>query len=131
MKKILLILIVIILIFTAKNKYEEHRRQTHAEDLSWINKLISACSKTAASEKIFEATPYVYFDAGYIDSENSEPFIYMRSLVGNDFKSRLSNGDTLWFLFDLENRTFEIYADDPEIKDNMIYPNWKYSKIIP
>lgn len=71
---------------------------------------------------------YVY-DLRLIYQKDGEFFSKLKDKLGEGFDTQLSNGDYLFIGVLPMNNSYRIYAGDPANENNMLYPEWKYTRL--
>lgn len=135
MKKLLVVAIIIIVGgLLLQSHFEKKKEENIAADYEKIQQLEDACYKVAYSPLIFtlgsrQDTWYI-FELEFIHQPENDVHEKLESLLGEDYVTKLSNGDKLFVGFLPYRQAYEIYAGKPS-DEYMIYPDWNYTKLTP
>lgn len=133
-KKIAAIVIILGLGIAAWAIYKNHKSETEkssANDYEIIETLHNEMEKISKSSSISSvgdnATWYV-FELGLMYEKDNDFFKELSKDLGDDFKWKLSNGDSLFVGVLPYRNSYRIYAGEPD-ENHMLYPEWNYSEL--
>ncbi len=134
MKKIIILVIVALIIVIGVSLLKDNKDNKAKNDNEKIEQLKNACGEMAESSYINslgsdEAKWYV-FELEFIHQPTNELQEQLEKILGEKFETSLSNGDRLFVGFLPYRGSYRIYAGEPT-EENMIYPDWNYSKLKP
>ncbi len=134
MKKLIFLIILIIICYSAYTTHTKKVEEKTNNDLEIIQQVDEVCQKIAVSKQVFslgDAGTWHIFDLELIYRKEGECYEAFVHLLGENFTTVLSNGDRLFVGFLPFRQSYRIYAGDPKSSGTMIYPDWEYSKITP
>lgn len=132
MKNIIYIIIVVALIAVGVTVYkgnEQKKTDGDYEKITMVQNAMEKLSKTSAIRSFDNQAQWYVFDVRVAYQNDSEFYNALKKELGEDFDSRLSNGDYLFAGILPTYQKIKIFAGNPETDDNMIYPDWNYSKL--
>lgn len=129
MKKVLIVACIALIGFFVINTNKDKKTEN---DYEKIEKIQSMCETIAQSEHVYSFgsnnAQWYILELELIHTNDSSPYSNMEEILGEDFKTKLSNGDKIFVGFLPYRNSFRIYAGVPE-EANMIYPDWNYTKL--
>lgn len=134
MKKLILLIILILICCGVYIMNTKKAQETENNDLEIIQQVDEACEKIAQSQEVYslgDAATWHVFDLEFMYQKEGECYEALADILGEDFSTILSNGDRLFVGFLPFRQSYRIYAGDPRNDNNMIYPDWKYTKVSP
>ena len=134
MKKLIILIVIALIIYGVYSTNSKKAEEKVNNDLEIIRQVDEACQKIAVSKQVFslgDAGTWHIFDLELIYQNEGECYEAFVFLLGEDFNTVLSNGDRLFVGFLPFRQSYRIYAGDPRNEENMLYPDWKYTKISP
>lgn len=134
MKKLIALILIALIIYGVYSMSAKKEEEKINNDLEVIRQVDEACQKIAVSKQVFslgDAGTWHIFDLELIYQKEGECYEAFVTLLGEDFNTVLSTGDRLFVGFLPFRQSYRIYAGNPRDEENMIYPNWNYSKISP
>ncbi len=136
MKKIVILVIIIICAWTAFQKGmesgKEKKKQEDYKKIEQVQTAMEKLAKTSATAAFGNENQWYVFDVRMMKEEGSGDHAFYQALkaeLGEDFDSQLSNGDYIFAGVMPHLGSYRIYAGNPESEENMIYPDWNYSKL--
>ena len=134
MKKIILLLLVLICGILLFRCGVEKKNETKA-DLEKIEQVQAVCEKVVKSKALYsfgaETVKWYVYDLELMLRDGNDANKLFIEELGNDFSTKLSNGDRLFVGFYPRLGEYRIYAGDPNREGTMIYPEWEYKKVKP
>ena len=134
MKKLIALIVIVLIIYGVYSMTSRKAEEKVNNDLEIIRQVDEACQKIALSKVVFslgDAGTWHIFDLELIYQNEGECYEAFVTLLGEDFNTVLSTGDRLFVGFLPFRQSYRIYAGDPRNEENMLYPDWNYSKISP
>lgn len=104
------------------------------DDYAKIQQVQDACEKVANSSVVrsggrSQGVWYI-FELEFIHQGTDPIHEKLEEELGEDFETSLSNGDSLFVGFlPVYEGSYRIYAGNPNNEENMIYPDWNYTKV--
>ena len=126
--------VIVVVIFAMRGKGgNETNGVTSVSDydkIETVRQAVEQLAGTAAVKSVgTDQGQWYIFDLRLIYQKDGEFYSKLAEKLGEDFDSKLSNGDYLFVgVFPLRG-SYRIYAGDPANENNMLYPEWKYSKL--
>lgn len=114
-------------------KKEEEKQANLQQDYEKIDIVLHALGNAAKDRAGREDLGHTLlaFDIRAVYENNRPILAAVKKELGEDFDSRLSNGDYLFGYIGGLQGTVKLYAGDPQNEANMIYPDWNYTKLPP
>lgn len=132
MRKLLGIVILVVIGLFAFSFFKDSKEEKKANDYETIETVRSAVSKAATLKNMSgygnQAQWYV-FDLRLIYQDSNKFLDAIRAELGEDFNNKLSTGDYIFVGILPYKQSYKIYAGDPKDENNMVYPEWKSTKI--
>ncbi|MBR0132626.1 MAG: hypothetical protein IJM14_06050 [Lachnospiraceae bacterium] len=130
---LLALIIGVVIFFALKKNSSEKKEDNTASDYQKIETVKKALDELSGTSAIKTAGSdqgqWYIFDMRLIDEKTEAFYVQLKTKLGKDFNSKLSNGDYLFIgVFPLRG-SYRIYAGDPADSNNMLYPDWKYTKL--
>ena len=98
------------------------------ESIEAVHKEMESLKNTSMLSKGGAGGQWNLYELGLMYEKDNEFFKKMRQDLGEDFHWKLSNGDSIFIGVLPHNNSYRIYAGKPN-EDNMLYPDWNYSKL--
>lgn len=134
MKNIIILIIAVILIVIGVSFVKGKEEEKSQEDYKKIEALQVACEEIANSSYVNtlgnDRAKWYIFELEYIHQATNDAQAELETILGEDFKTSLSNGDSLFVGFLPYLGSYRIYAGGPT-DENMIYPDWNYKEVLP
>lgn len=86
-------------------------------------------SKTSAVKSFSNPAAWYIFDMRAVYEKNDAFYTALKKEFGEDYDFQLSTGDYIFGGIMPLNNSIRVYAGDPQDENNMIYPEWKSTKI--
>ena len=116
--------------FYTKRSAEEHAKQDYAKIEQMEAALKELMPRYVQSNFDVNEKEEYWMDGEFIESCPDEKLVKLiREKLGDEFKYTLTNGDQIIIHACTYNINFELYVKSPGDDTNMIYPDWKYSKL--
>ncbi len=132
MKKILTLVIIALIGFFIYNQIKTMQAEKIENDYEKIEQVKSMCETIVQSEYIYSfgsnAAQWYILELELIHANDTAPYNKMEEILGEDFKTKLSNGDKIFVGFLPYKNSYRIYAGEPK-ESNMIYPDWNYTEL--
>lgn len=133
MKKMLVILVIVVgiaiyVIYNQKEKQEE----AMAADYERIEQLRLECEMIVNSKYLYtigNVHAWHGYELELIHTDENELLKRMEQDLGEDFETKLYNGDKLFVGFYPALQEYCIYAGEAFEDEYMLYPNWNYTKL--
>lgn len=135
--KNLLYVLILVLIGGSIFWYVNHQKETKAaaqieQDYAKIEEVKKAGEKLAKTSKVKafgnQAAWYI-FDVRAAYQKEDAFNKALQAELGADFDNQLSNGDYIFLGVYPANQKIKVFAGDPANPENMVYPEWKYTKL--
>lgn len=136
MKHFLIALIIAVtglalfLLFSYQKK--ESAEQKIEEDYLKIEQVEAACRKAASagygSTLGSNQGKWYIFELEFIHHKDNGIYAELEEMLGEDFETSLSNGDSLFVGFLPCYRSYRVYAGYPG-ESGMLYPDWNYDAL--
>jgi len=128
-KNILILAIIVVIGFFVFNEVKSNNIE---KDYEKIEQVQSMCETIANSDYKYtfgsNTNTWYVLELELIHKNDSAGYSKMEEILGEDFETKLSNGDKLFVGFLPRTNSYRIYAGEPE-ESNMIYPDWNYTKL--
>ncbi|MBO6300536.1 MAG: hypothetical protein J6N53_17030 [Lachnospiraceae bacterium] len=129
--------VIVVLIFAMKGKGGNETNGvtgvTGASDYDKIETVRQAVEQLAGTSAVkslgTDQGQWYIFDLRLIYQKDGEFYTKLAEKLGENFDSKLSNGDYLFIGVYPLRGSYRVYAGDPANENNMLYPEWKYSKL--
>lgn len=111
---------------------KEKKKQEDYKKIEQVQTAMEKLAKTSATAAFGNENQWYVFDVRMMKEEGSGDHAFYQALkaeLGEDFDSQLSNGDYIFAGVMPHLGSYRIYAGNPESEENMIYPDWNYSKL--
>lgn len=133
MKKrlVFLVIVVAIAIYVIHNQ-KEKKEAAMAADYERIEQLQKECEMIAYSKYIFtigDVHKWYVYELSLMHKDEHEILNRMEQDLGEDFETKLSNGDKLYVGFLPFRQEYCIYAGKAGEDEYMLYPDWNYTKL--
>lgn len=132
MKKILTLVIIALIGFFIYNQIKTMQAEKIENDYEKIEQVKSMCETIANSDYKYtfgsNTNTWYIMELEVIHQKEDAGYSKMEKILGEDFKTKLSNGDKLFVGFLPRTDSYRIYAGEPE-ESNMIYPDWNYTEL--
>lgn len=132
MKKILTLAIIALIGFFIYNQIKTMQAEKIENDYEKIEQVQSMCETIVQSEYVYSlgsnAVQWYILELELIHTSDTAPYNKMEEILGEDFKTKLSNGDKIFVGFLPYRNSYRIYVGEPE-ESNMIYPDWNYTEL--
>lgn len=133
MKKRLVFLVIVVgiaiyVIYSQKVKKEE----AMAADYERIEQLRQECEWIVNSNYLYtigDVHAWYVYELALIHEDESELLKRMEQDLGEDFETKLHNGDKLYVGFLPDMQKYRIYAGVANEDEYMLYPDWNYTKL--
>lgn len=109
------------------NKSENNINNDY-EIIEELHKEMEKISRTSSVNSIGDNGAWHIYELGLMYQKDGDFFKQLRDDLGNDFKCKLSNGDSLFIGILPYRHSYRIYAGKPDDK-HMLYPEWNYSEL--
>lgn len=117
--------------FTLTNKESSAKKKN--ADYAKIEMVKDTMEKLSITRSIVhhgEQHNWYIFDIRVIYEIDQNVFYkILRQELGENFDSQLSNGDYLFVGVSPRKQEYKIFAGDPKKEDNLLYPEWNYTKL--
>lgn len=133
-KRLVSIIVVLCLAIIGWSIYRNHstksekNTQNDYEIIETLNKEMKKISKSSAASSVGRYDAWNIYELGLMYEKDEEFFKQLSSDLGNDFKWKLSNGDSLFIGILPYRNSYRIYAGTPD-DEHMLYPEWNYSEL--
>lgn len=133
-KKLFTIIFVICLaaagwaIFGNNSSKSEKNTNNDYEIIEELHIEMEKISKSSSVYSIGDNGAWHIYELGLMYQKDGDFFKQLRSDLGNDFKCKLSNGDSLFIGILPYRKSYRIYAGKPD-DEHMLYPKWNYSEL--
>ncbi|MBR5347851.1 MAG: hypothetical protein IK125_01295 [Lachnospiraceae bacterium] len=124
-------MIVVVAYMSIQKVLDDKKKKALEEDYARIDTAITSMDQLIHSPAFlcFGDSRTIYqFRFRDIKNLGQDFFAKLSERLGTDFNGKLSNGDDLIGQINLHNQDFWIYAGTTDTQ-NMIYPNWNYTKV--
>ncbi len=132
MKKILTLAIIALIGFFIYNEIKTMQAEKIENDYEKIEQVKSMCETIANSDYKYafgsNTNTWYILELEVIHQKDDAAYSKMEEILGEDFKTKLSNGDKLFVGFLPRTNSYRIYAGEPK-ESNMIYPDWNYTEL--
>lgn len=132
MKKLIALLVIagigVGIYFLVTNNKQKKLDSDYAK-IAAVQQAMADISLTNVGDSLPNADHWYVFDLRVLKEKDEYFFNAVQEKLGKDFNSKLSNGDYLFAGYLPYLHRYRIYAGDPEIEQNMIYPDWNYGKL--
>lgn len=133
MKKMLVFLVIVVgiaiyVIYSQKEKQEE----AMAADYERLEMLRLECEMIVNSNYLYtigDVHAWHVYELALIHKDESELLKRMEQDLGEDFETKLYNGDKLYVGLLPDMQVYRIYAGKAFDDDYMLYPDWNYTKL--
>lgn len=133
MKKMLVLLVIVVgiaiyVIYSQRQKQEE----AMAADYERLEQLRLECEMIVNSKYLYmigDVHAWHGFELALIHTDENELLKRMEQDLGEDFETKLYNGDKLFVGFLPDLQRYRIYAGKPFEDEYMLYPDWNYTKL--
>ena len=100
------------------------------DKIETVRQAVEQVAGTAAIKTVgTDQGQWYIFDLRLIYQKDGDFYSKLAEKLGEGFDSQLSNGDYLFVgVFPLRG-SYRIYAGDPANENNMLYPEWKYTRL--
>lgn len=132
MKKLILLLIIVALCVGIYMKVGDSKEAKIDQDYDKIETVKKAMEKevhTSSVRTVDHLDSWNIFDLRLIYEKDGKFYKNLKADLGDDFDTKLSTGDYIFVGVYPVNQTYRIYAGDPADPNNMLYPDWKYTKL--
>ncbi len=134
MKKILTFAIIALIGLFIFNQIKTNNEEKIKNDYEKIEQVKAMCETIANSEYKYtfgrDTNTWYLIELEFIHQSDDAGYSMMEQILGEDFKTKLSNGDKLFVGFLPRTNSYKIYAGGTE-ESNMIYPDWNYTELEP
>ena len=126
--------VIVVVIFAMKGKGGNETNGVKGvsdyDKIETVRQAVEQLAGTAAVKSVgTDQGQWYIFDLRLIYQKDGEFYTKLAEKLGEDFDSRLSNGDYLFVgVFPLRG-SYRVYAGDPANENNMLYPEWKYTRL--
>ncbi|MBE5947379.1 MAG: hypothetical protein E7259_10660 [Lachnospiraceae bacterium] len=132
MKKILTIAIIAIIGLFIFNQIKTNNEEKINNDYEKIDQIKEMCETIANSDYKYsfgtDTNTWYIMELEVIHQKEDAGYSKMEEILGEDFITKLSNGDKIFIGFLPRTTSYRIYAGVPE-ESNMIYPDWNYTEL--
>lgn len=132
MKKILTIAIIALIGLFIFNQIKTNNEEKINNDYEKINQIKEMCETIANSDYKYsfgsDTNTWYIMELEVIHQKEDAGYSKMEEILGEDFITKLSNGDKIFIGFLPRTASYRIYAGVPE-ESNMIYPDWNYTEL--
>ena len=135
MKKLIALIIFAVIAATVymgiQKANEEKKKKALQEDYARIDTIVTSLDTLIHSPAVLafgDARVITQFRFRDIKDVNQEFYKKLVERVGSDFSGKLSNGDVIYMQVNAHTQHFWVYAGGTD-KENMIYPDWNYTKV--
>jgi len=129
-KKILTIAIIALIGLFIFNEIKTKKEEKIQNDYEKINQIKEMCETIANSDYKYtfgsDTNTWYIMELEVIHQKEDAGYSKMEEILGEDFITKLSNGDNIFVGFLPRTTSYRIYAGAPE-ESNMIYPDWNYT----
>ena len=132
MKKLLTIAIIVLIGLFIFNQIKTKNEEKIKNDYEKINQIKEMCETIANSNYKYtfgsDTNTWYIMELEVIHQKDGDGYSKMEEILGEDFKTKLSNGDKIFVGFLPRTTSYRIYAGVPE-ESNIIYPDWNYTEL--
>ena len=132
MKKILTIAIIALIGLFIFNQIKTNNEEKINNDYEKIDQIKEMCETIANSDYKYsfgtDTNTWYIMELEVIHQKEDAGYSKMEEILGEDFITKLSNGDKIFVGFLPRTTSYRIYAGVPE-ESNMIYPDWNYTEL--
>ena len=132
MKKILTIAIIALIGLFIFNQIKTNNEEKINNDYEKIDQIKEMCETIANSDYKYsfgtDTNTWYIMELEVIHQKEDAGYSKMEEILGEDFITKLSNGDKIFIGFLPRTTSYRIYAGVPE-ESNMIYPDWNYTEL--
>ena len=132
MKKILTIAIIALIGLFIFNQIKTNNEEKINNDYEKIDQIKEMCETIANSDYKYsfgtDTNTWYIMELEVIHQNEDAGYSKMEEILGEDFITKLSNGDKIFIGFLPRTTSYRIYAGVPE-ESNMIYPDWNYTEL--
>ena len=131
---LLAVVIIVVVIFGMKGKSGQGSSSVPGvsdyDKIETVRQAVEQVAGTAAIKTVgTDQGQWYIFDLRLIYQKDGDFYSKLAEKLGEGFDSKLSNGDYLFVgVFPLRG-SYRIYAGDPANENNMLYPEWKYTRL--
>lgn len=131
---LLAVAVIVVVIFAMKGKSgQESGGSSGVSDYDKIETVRQAVEQVAGTAAIkslgTDQGQWYVFDLRLIYQKDGDFYSKLAEKLGEGFDSKLSNGDYLFVGVLPMRGSYRIYAGDPANENNMLYPEWKYTRL--
>lgn len=133
MKKMLVVLVIVvgIVIYVIYNQ-KEKQEEAMAADYERLEQLRQECEMIVNSKYLYtigDVHAWHVCELELIHKDENELLKRMEQDLGEDFETKLYNGDKLYVGFLPDIQKYRIYAGKAFEDEYMLYPDWNYTKL--
>jgi hypothetical protein rflaF_14202 len=134
LKKLAAIVIILCLgivgwaIYKNKKSESEQSSENDYEIIETLHNELEKISKSSSISSVGDNATWYIFELGLMYEKEGDFFKELSKALGDDFKWKLSNGDSLFVGILPYRKSYRIYAGEPD-EDHMLYPEWNYSEL--
>ena len=133
-KKICMCIAAVVLIvcgvslFKGKSSSPADKTKSDYETIEAVHKEMESLKNSSMLSKGGTGGQWNVYELGLMYQKDDEFFKKLRDDLGEDFRWKLSNGDSIFIGVLPHNNSYRIYAGTPN-DGNMLYPDWNYTKL--
>ena len=133
LKKICLAIAAVVLIICGISFFKDKspavdKTASDYEIIEAVHKEMDSLKSSSMLSKGGVSGQWNIYELGLMYQKDDEFFKKMRTDLGEDFKWKLSDGDSIFIGVLPHNNSYRIYAGKPD-DSHMLYPDWNYEKL--
>ncbi len=132
LKKLCVVVIFVLIgvfVFSVSKNDKKEQTVNDYEIIETVRAAASRVVETSAISAYDNQAAWYIFDLRAMYQNPNKFQEAMKNELGDDFNTQLSTGDYIFVGVLPYKRSYRVYAGDPNDANNMVYPEWKSTKI--